>query len=444
MALPRFAYKSIFAALLLALGLGAIVLAQNLNQDELRRHIQGRYTVLPVQDGVVLTPRTKGPILTIEVAGNTIAVNGTEVTGGELRDRLGNDTDAVAILQLSYLTPAARQALFNLGSPSDLPQISPSPRPDDSPARRVTRRRGALVRIGGSATVERDEIVDDDVVVVGGSARVDGQVNGEVVVVGGSLNLGPEANVTGDVTVVGGSLSRSPGSTIGGEVNEVAIGPNFRIGPVFGNGRGFLRGMPFLGVAGTAMRGVLLVLFGWIIMLLASGPVQRIGERAAADPVKAGFVGLLAEALFLPVLIMTIVLLVITIVGIPLLALVPFAVLALVVVFLMGFTGVAARIGRWIAARLGWTEVGPYVVTALGIAILLTPLLFARTLGLVGMNFIGFPLLATAVLVEYLAWTIGFGAAALTYLSPTAPRQTATPPVPPTELPPAAQGEVMG
>ena len=430
MALPHFAYKSFVALLLLVLGLGAIVVAQNLDQDELRRRIEGRYTVLPVQNGVLLTPRTKGPVLTIEIAGNTIAVNGTEVTGGELRDRLANDADAVAILQLSYLTPAARQALFNLGSQSDLPQISPSPRPDDSPRTRLTRRRGALVRIGGSATVERDEIVDDDVVVVGGSARVDGQVNGEVVVVGGGLNLGPEANVTGDVTVVGGSLSRSPGSIIGGEVNEVAIGPNFRIGRVFGNGRGFFRGMPFLGIAGTAMRAFLLVLFGWIIMLLAGGPVQRIGERAAADPVKAGFVGLLAEALFLPVLIITIVMLVITIVGIPLLALVPFAVLALVVVFLMGFTGVAARIGRWIAARLGWADVGPYVATALGVAIVLTPLLFARALGLAGLNFISFPILATAVLVEYLAWTIGFGAAALTYLSPTAPRQTSTPPAP--------------
>lgn len=441
MALPRSACRSILAAMLLVFGLGATAFAQNLSQDELRTRIEGRYMVLPVQNGIVLTPRTKGSILTIEIAGNTIAVDGTEVTGGELRDRLGNDTDAVAILQLSYLTPAARQSLFNLGGQGDLPQISPSPRPDDSPARR-TRRRGALVRIGGSATVERDEIVDDDVVVVGGSARVDGQVNGEVVVVGGSLDLGPEANVTGDVTVVGGTLSRAAGATIGGEVNNVAIGPNFRLGPIFGNGSTFRRRMPFIGVAGTAMRAILLVLFGSIITLLAAGPVQRIGDRAAADPVKAGFVGLLAEALLLPVLIMTIVLLVITIVGIPLLALVPFALLALVIMFLVGFTGVAARIGRWVADRFGWTNAGPYLATTIGIVIILTPLLFARTLGLAGMNFISFPILATAVLVEYLAWTIGFGAAALTYLNPA--KQTSTPQPPPSELPPVEQGEVMG
>ena len=273
--------------------------------------------------------------------------------------------------------------------------------------------------------------MDDDVVVVGGSARVDGQVNGEVVVVGGSLNLGPEANISGDVTVVGGTLSRAPGATIGGEVNNVAIGPNFSLGPMFGNQRGFWRSMPFVGIAGTAMRGILLLLFGWIIMLLASGPVQRIGERAAADPVKAGFVGLLAEALFLPVLIMTIVLLVITIVGGTL--------LALVVVFLVGFTGVAARIGRWVADRFGWTNAGPYLATTIGIVIILAPLLCARALGLVGMNFIGFPILATAVLVEYLAWTIGFGAAALTYLSPA--RETSAPLAP---APPAAGDQVMG
>src|SRR5439155_21455449 len=62
-----------------------------------------------------------------------------------------------------------------------------------------------------------------------------------------------------------------------------------------------------------------------------------------------------------------VVLLIITILGIPLLLLIPFAVLAVLIVFLIGFTGVAARVGQFIGPRLGWTNTGPYLTTILGI-----------------------------------------------------------------------------
>src|SRR5438105_11721129 len=164
----------------------------------------------------------------------------------------------------------------------------------------------------------------------------------------------------------------------------------------------------------------MLLLFACIVMLVAGGVATRIGDRAAAEPVRAGLIGLAAELLFVPALIMTVVLLVITILGIPLLLLVPFAVLALLIVFLIGFTGVAAQVGRFIGVRFGWTTIGPYLTTIVGIAALVLPLVVARVLGLIGMNFIAFPLLVAGVLIEYLAWTVGFGAAALTYFKPPA------------------------
>src|SRR5690349_8001470 len=143
-------------------------------------------------------------------------------------------------------------------------------------------------------------------------------------------------------------------------------------------------------------------------MLVAGTLACRIGDRAAAEPVRAGLTGLLAELLFFPALIMTVILLVITILGIPLLLLLPFAFLALAVIFLVGFTGVAVRVGQLIGNRLGWTQLGPYVTTVLGIIALLLPLVLARLLGVVGLNFIALPLLVAGVLIEYLAWTIGF------------------------------------
>src|SRR5688572_28551997 len=81
---------------------------QNRQLADLKTRIEEGYTILPVQNGVVLSPKRSGPILSIEISNNTIAVNGTEVTGGELRGRLG--PDAEMILRLSYLSPQERQA----------------------------------------------------------------------------------------------------------------------------------------------------------------------------------------------------------------------------------------------------------------------------------------------------------------------------------------------
>ena len=55
----------------------------------------------------------------------------------------------------------------------------------------------------------------------------------------------------------------------------------------------------------------------------------------------------------------TIVLLAITIVGIPLLVLVPFAILGLVVIALVGFTGVSYRLGLLLSTRFGWNTANP-------------------------------------------------------------------------------------
>src|SRR5437588_11006854 len=90
---------------------------QTLSMEELKTRIEQRYTVLPIQNGIVLSPKNKKAIASVEISGNTVAVNGADVTGGELRTRLGADADL--ILQLSYLTSSARQTLFGLdGNPN--------------------------------------------------------------------------------------------------------------------------------------------------------------------------------------------------------------------------------------------------------------------------------------------------------------------------------------
>jgi hypothetical protein len=127
-------------------------------------------------------------------------------------------------------------------------------------------------------------------------------------------------------------------------------------------------------------------------------------------------VGVLAQLLALPVLVLTTVILAVSIIGIPLLLLVPFAVLMLLLVFLGGFTSVAYVVGGWGAARAGLPADQPFLRVWIGLAIVLAPLLVARLFGVVGGPFrVGaFMIAFAAFVIEYFAWTTGFGAALTT------------------------------
>jgi hypothetical protein len=104
----------------------------------------------------------------------------------------------------------------------------------------------------------------------------------------------------------------------------------------------------------------------------------------------------------------------VTIIGIPLLVGIPFLILGFGIVALVGFTAVANRVGHWVAERLGWGPAGPLMKTFMGIVTILSPLLLARVLALIGVPFlVTGGLMTLGFLFEYLAWTIGFGAVAL-------------------------------
>jgi hypothetical protein len=213
--------------------------AQPSNLEDLRRQLERRYTVLPIQNGIVLSPKNRNGAVSVELSGNTVAVNGAEVTGGELRTRLGSDADL--ILQLSYLTPSARQALFGLdGNPRGPEVVAPPDRREDRPRR--DHRKDDVVRFGRDVTVNQGETLDGDVVVFGADGRIDGRVNGDVVVLGGRLTLGPNADVTGNAVTVAGTLSRDPGARVGGDVNEVS-GPGVRLGEILRNSGFFWGGV---------------------------------------------------------------------------------------------------------------------------------------------------------------------------------------------------------
>jgi hypothetical protein len=405
--------------------------AQERSGDGLRRDVERRFDVLPIRDGLALHPKSPVPgVRSIEITGGAILIDGQPATGAELRSKLGADADAV--LQLTYLTDAARRELFSAATAAPAPPAAPpvpdlappasvEPPPPPRPRRpRFERRNGDRVRIGGDVTVEEGEVISGDVVAVGGAVSVDGQVHGDVVSVGGPVTLGPTAVVDGDVTVVGGQLHRDPGAQVRGKAQEVSLGGidfgrwTWRRNPV-GQWWSSMLGSAFAFV-GTLVRVAVLCLFAALVVLFGRDYVERAGAMAASSSLKAGAVGFVAQVLFLPLLVITIVVLVMTIVGIPLILLLPFVVLGIAVIALVGFTGVAHHVGGLATSRLGLADSNPYVVTIVGVLLLMLPVMLSRLASLGGGML--FPLAATlgiaGFVIEYLAWTVGFGAVALT------------------------------
>ena len=398
-------------------------------QQRLKTALDSRFRALATQSGILLVPRrAESGVESIEVLDTTVAVNGRVVTGAELRERLGAGADAV--IELTYLEPAARRALL-FGPPTEAPQAPASPPParvtpetgppTPQPAEPRRRRSNSRVRIGGSVTVGEDEVVNGSVVAVMGSATIRGEVGDEVVVVLGDVRLGPDANVHGDVTVVGGHLDVDPQAIVGGEVNEIGFDvPRIGWSPFEGwNFRWPFRSWwhsPSFDLFTSSLRMLLFGLLAMIALFVAGRPIDCIERRVASDPWRSGFVGLLAQLLFVPLLVLTVVILAVSIIGIPLLLLVPFALLALLCALLVGFAGVACRLGRLAQERFGLTPQNRYLVLLVGLVAIWALSLAGNLIGLGGRAVwaLAAPIGVIGFLVEYVAWTVGFGAAILT------------------------------
>jgi hypothetical protein len=117
-----------------------------------------------------------------------------------------------------------------------------------------------------------------------------------------------------------------------------------------------------------------------------------------------------------------------------LLVFVPFVVVAVLFVLLGGFTGTAYLLGGWAAGRAGMVDDQPYARVWLGVVLILAPLLAARLFGLIGGPFhLAAVMIASfAILLEYMAWTTGFGAALTTTFESWRSRRSLAPAAPPT------------
>src|SRR6188474_1448804 len=86
---------------------------------------------------------------------------------------------------------------------------------------RVVRRKpaapvGDVVRFGQNFHIHEDEVVNGDVVLLGGDLKVEGEIVGGAVVLGGNIEIGRRAQIRGEAMSVGGRVDAAAGANVRG------------------------------------------------------------------------------------------------------------------------------------------------------------------------------------------------------------------------------------
>jgi len=231
---------------------------------------------------------------------------------------------------------------------------------------------GSAVAVCGSVTV--NGTVDEDAVSVMGSNYIDGTVHGNAVAVLGNLRLGPNARVDGDVVCVGGRYTRDASASVGGHEVQKNAGPDLANSPQLRAWvhHGLWMGRPFAigeNLFGVSLAGIFMLALCILISLAFPAGVARCGDTLSQRPGITFLTGILG-VLALPLLVL---LLIITLVGIP----VAFIVLPLSLVagVLFGKAAIYSLVGRSILGKQTSVVLGTLVGGALFVALYFVPFL---------------------------------------------------------------------
>jgi hypothetical protein len=265
---------------------------------------------------------------------------------------------------------------------------------------------GVRLRVLKDYHLAEGETTAEPVVVIAGSAQIDGHCEDNVVVIGGNLRLGPTSVVDGDVVTVGGEFTRAPGATVRGSVDETRVPwPRVSVDPDWTPGVWWPSLAPWL----SAIRMAFVLMLAMAITVVAPGWIGTIARRPAAT---SGLTGLAAEVLCVPAFVILVIALVVSIVGIPLLAALPLLVLAFGGFWVAGLAGVAVRVGSAIRGSQASPRASVFDLV-LGYAVIVSLTIIGQSLA-ASFGWVSpaaWPVRSAGLLVEYVAWTIGLGAA---------------------------------
>jgi hypothetical protein len=252
----------------------------------------------------------------------------------------------------------------------------------------------AVFVTGGTATIHGKV---ETVVVLDGSAVLQGATVHSVVVTGGSVNVDNTSTVTGDIRTLGATATIDPAATVGGSVSSletdlVAAGV-------------WLAPMIILFMLGLAL---VTIVSGLALAALAARQVRSAETLMDSEPVLTFVVGV-AGLVVIPVVA---ILAMITVVGAPL----GLAILLVVwpAAAVAGYLVAGIWIGEWLLERVGSRErpTRPDLAAVVGLIVL--------------------PVISIVPFVGAVASLFGFGAVLLlawrTFRQPSAPRVVTSPP----------------
>lgn len=170
-----------------------------------------------------------------------------------------------------------------------------------------------IVRLFSDADVAAGEKVDGDVVAVFGSVTVEGEVTGSAVAVFGTMHLLPGARVRGDAVAVGGGLREDSGARVEGQTVQVGFLP-LTLG---------IPGLPFV-LLSIVILWLISLFFGWVLAMLFPGRMTRVAVTASRRTAASLALGVASG----PLMLMAMLLLMVTVVGIPIALFLPFIYIA--------------------------------------------------------------------------------------------------------------------
>lgn len=333
-------------------------------------------------------------------------------------------------------------ALLVAGSAAaQAPRPPEPPTPPEPPA--PTRVQGDKISLGKNVTVPKGEIREGDIAHVGGNLRVEGEVRGDVGVVGGNLIVETGGIIDGDAGVAGGNVVLNEGSLVRGEIAVKGGQIQNNGGRVLGEMRAddgykgptaaaaseqrreraerawyhpITRGLA--GMVSTLAFGLVLAGAGAALVFYGLPYLQTVSDTIRVSTLRSAGVGLAATFLVVPGYLMLLVLLAVSIIGIPLiLVAAPLYPIAVVVAVGFGLLAAAHAIGERTTEERTPTDLryrNAYAYLFIGVGLLLAPMLAGHLVGMTG--FLGF----VRVLLLILGWmavasaaTVGLGAVVL-------------------------------
>jgi hypothetical protein len=235
------------------------------------------------------------------------------------------------------------------------------------------------VHVAEDLVIEEGERLEGSLLVLDGHLTLDGEVEGDVILLGGSMSVGEHGRVGGDLRWSDADVDGVSARAVGGQITRirpVADRPEADLREEIRRevqaavrGERTTRQAPVRiqvdrrSVLGNIAEGIgrlfqtlvtFAILFGMGLAALYFFPrnFEVVARTARNVPGRSALVGLASGILFGPLWVVGIVLLAITIIGIPVLLLwIPLAPLAFGLAAFFGFLAVARNLGRWASDR---------------------------------------------------------------------------------------------